>query len=124
MNSIRRKSRAIGFAMIILTLMTVLPYQTALAALIGTDTVLQADNGKEMRDQIKDFLTREDVRTLFIAQGIDPQEALARVNSLTDSEVAQISHQIDQLPAGGDAIGLIIGLLIIVLLVVIIVKLV
>ena len=124
MRSIRRNSQAIGVAMIILTLMTAVPYQTALAALIGTETVLDAANGTETRDRVKGFLAREDVRALFIAQGIDPQEAQARIDSLTDSEVDKISRQIEQLPAGGDAIGLIIGLLIIVLLVIVIVKLV
>jgi hypothetical protein len=124
MMSIRRNSRAIGVAMIILTLMTAVPYQTALAALIGTETVLDAANSTEMRDRVKGFLAREDVRAIFIAQGIDTQEAQARIDSLTDSEVEEISHQIEQLPAGGDAIGVVIGLLIIVLLVVVIVKLV
>ena len=124
MKSIRRKSRAISIVLIILTLMTALPYQSAMAALIGTDTVLDSAHGSDKRDQIKNFLAREDVRAIFIAQGIDQQEALDRVNSLTDSEVAEIVHSIEQLPAGGDAIGVIIGLLIIVLLVIVIVKLV
>ena len=124
MRSIRRKSRAVGFALIILTLMTALPYQTAIAALIDTDTALGTSNGADMRNQIKNFLAREDVRAIFIAQGIDQQEALDRVNSLTDSEVAEIAHSIEQLPAGGDSIGIIIGILIIVLLVIVIVKLV
>jgi hypothetical protein len=124
MRSIRRNSRAVGIALIILTLMTALPYQSAIAALISTDAVLSTSNGADMRDKIKDFMAREDVRAIFITQGIDQQEALDRVNSLTDSEVAEIAHSIDQLPAGGDAIGVIIGILIIVLLVVIIVKLV
>jgi hypothetical protein len=110
--------------MTILTLMTAVPYQTALAALIDTETVLDAADGTEMRDRVAGFMAREDVRAIFIAQGIDPQEARARIDSLTDSEVEKISHQIEQLPAGGDVIGVVIGLLIIVLLVVVIVKLV
>ena len=124
MKSIRRNSRAVSIALIALTLMTVLPYQSAVAALIGTDTVLDAANGADKRDQIKNFLAREDVRAIFIAQGIDQQEALKRVNSLTDSEIAEIAQSIEQLPAGGDTIGVIIGILIIVLLVIVIVKLV
>ena len=124
MRSIRRKSRAVSVALIVLTLMTVLPYQSAMAALIGTDTVLDAANGVDKRDQIINFLAREDVRAIFVAQGIDQQEALERVNSLTDSEIAEIAQSIEQLPAGGDAIGVIIGILIIVLLVIVIVKLV
>ena len=124
MRSIRRRSRAVSVALIILTLMTALPYQSAIAALISTDTVIDTANGADKRDQIKNFLAREDVRAIFIAQGIDQQEALKRVNSLTDSEIAEIAESIEQLPAGGDAIGVIIGILIIVLLVIVIVKLV
>jgi len=41
--------------------------------------------------------------------GVDPLEAQQRVNSLTNEEIAQISHSIDQLPAGGDAVGAIVG---------------
>ena len=35
------------------------------------------------------------------AQGIDPLEAMARVDSLTDAEARQIADQIEELPAGG-----------------------
>jgi hypothetical protein len=36
-----------------------------------------------------------------MAQGINPIEAKARIDSLSDDEVIQIANQIDQLPAGG-----------------------
>jgi hypothetical protein len=35
------------------------------------------------------------------AQGIDPLEAMARVDSLTDAEAQKIADQIEELPAGG-----------------------
>jgi hypothetical protein len=65
---------------------------------------------------------REDVRTALLAQGIDPAEAQARIESLTDSELSQIASQIDKLPAAGDGLGLVIAVLIIVLLVIVILK--
>ena len=43
------------------------------------------------------------------ARGIDPEEAKARVDALSDSEVVQLAEQIEQLPSGGDGLGVVIG---------------
>jgi len=51
------------------------------------------------------------------AQGIDPDEAIARIESLSDHEIIAIADRIKQLPAGGDALGAIIGAALIVFLV-------
>jgi hypothetical protein len=37
----------------------------------------------------------------LVSQGIDPQEAQARIDSLSDAEVNDIVNKLDQLPAGG-----------------------
>jgi len=68
------------------------------------------------------YLAREDVRAALAAQGLDPEEAQARMASLSDGEVRQIAGQLDQLPAGGDGLGIIIAVLVIVLLVILILK--
>ena len=57
----------------------------------------------------------------FIAQGIDPIEARARIDSLSDDEVIGIADQIDQLPAGGGAvefllISILVGFIVLVIL--------
>ena len=36
--------------------------------------------------------------------GVDAASAQARVDALTDAEVAQLDHQIEQLPAGGSSV--------------------
>jgi hypothetical protein len=63
------------------------------------------------------------VRSALIAQGIDPLEAEARIASLSQSEIDELSDQIENLPAGGDAFGLVIAVLVIVILVLVIMKL-
>ncbi|PJA77105.1 MAG: hypothetical protein CO150_02090 [Nitrospirae bacterium CG_4_9_14_3_um_filter_53_35] len=45
----------------------------------------------------------------MVQQGVRPEEARARINSLTDTEVNRISGMMDRLPAGGDAVGALIG---------------
>jgi hypothetical protein len=50
---------------------------------------------------LKSLLAREDIKAVLIFQGIDPQEALARIDGLSDAEVNDIVNKLDQLPAGG-----------------------
>jgi hypothetical protein len=124
MKVLRRNAQFPCIFMAALMLMLSIPCQSVLAALIETETVLDLARSQEARDQLKQFLAREDVQAALITQGVDPMEAEARVESLTDSEVLQILGQIEQLPAGGGVIGLAIGVLIIVLLIVVILRLV
>ena len=77
------------------------PYQSAWAAMIGTESILNVDRGQSPRDYLNNLLVREDVQEALISQGIDPQEAKARVESLSDAEVNDIVNKLDQLPAGG-----------------------
>lgn len=77
------------------------PYQSAWAAMIGTDSILDADRSQRTRDRLNHLLAREDIRAELVSRGIDPQEAKARIGSLTDVEVDRIADMMDQLPAGG-----------------------
>jgi hypothetical protein len=63
---------------------------------------------------------REEVRQQLETLGIDPDEAAQRALSLSDAEVQQIAGQLDQLPAGRDAVGVVITAILIVLLVLLI----
>ena len=109
--------------MIILTMVLSVPYQTAIAALVETETILDMSRGQEARAVLKQFMARQEVRSAIVSQGVEPLEADARLNSLTDAEVIELADQIDQLPAAGDAIGLLIAVLVIVILVLVILKL-
>ncbi len=123
MKSIRRHTQIIGIFMAVTMLLISTPYQSALAALIDTETVLDENQSQEARDYIKQILAREDVRSALIAQGIDPLEAEARMASLSDAEIIELADQIESLPAGGNGLGLVIAVLVIVILVLVIMKL-
>ena len=86
-----------------------LPVQTLQAAMVKTETVLTLSTAKNVRENLNQFLKREDVKAIMMAQGISPAEATARVDSLSDAEILQIADKMDQLPAGGSALGVIIG---------------
>lgn len=123
MKSVRRHTRTTGIIMAVMMLLISTPYQSALAALVNTETVLAENQSQEARDYIKQLLAREDVRSVLIAQGIDPLEAEARIASLSDSEIIELADQIEDLPAGQGAIGLVIAVLVIIILVLVIMKL-
>jgi hypothetical protein len=117
MNTIRQATKPVSVLLTILMLLLTVPYQSALAAMIGTETILDVARGQEARDYLNGVLARADVKNELMAQGIDPQEAKARIDSLPDREVVQLAGQIKQLPAGGDALGAIIGAALVVFIV-------
>ena len=116
---IRREGQPVFIFMVLVAVSIVLPCQYALAALVSTDAVA---DGAGARGRLVQYLDREDVRAALTAQGLDPAEARARVASLTDAEVRQLVGQLDQLPAGGDGLGVVIGMLLIVVIVLLILK--
>jgi hypothetical protein len=123
MHPIHKKAQPVAILMIILTLLLSVPFQPAVAALVDTETMLDMSRGQEARETLKQFMDRKNVRSAIVSQGVDPLEADARLNSLTDAEIIQLVDQIDQLPAGGDVLGFAIAVLVIVILVLVIMKL-
>ena len=100
-----------------MVLLTV-PYQSVLAAMVQTEATLAiTTDGQKARNAIKTLLAREDAQAVLRAQGIDPLEAMARVDSLSDAEARQIADQIEELPAGGNFF---VGFLVVVGIIVII----
>ena len=93
------------------------PYQPLLAAMVPTEATIYQIRAQDARDHLKTFISRKDIKKTLISQGIDPDEAKSRVDSLSDSEVIEMADKIEQLPAGGGPFGAIIGAVLIVFLV-------
>jgi hypothetical protein len=80
-----------------------IPQLPAKAAMVTTeDTLNRGSNSDFDRARIKAFVSRKDVIAQLKSYGISYEEASARVDSLTDQEIALIAGQLDQLPAGGE----------------------
>jgi hypothetical protein len=76
------------------------PFSTY-AGMVGTNEVIAAAQAAGARDRVRDFVGRTEVRDQLQNLGISPAAAQARVNAMTDTEVANIAGRIDSLPAGG-----------------------
>jgi len=94
--------------------------QSASAALIGTEQVavtqgMTAEGAA--RAHVLATLDRADVVQGLQARGVDPQQVRARVDALSDAEVAQLSQQIDSAPAGAsDILGIILTIFVVLLI--------
>jgi hypothetical protein len=105
MKTIQKTIRPAGICTLILVLLIVSFCQSASAAMIATESFLESNRRQKTRDDLQALIAREQIREILIAQGISPQEVKARIESLTDDEIDQISHQIADQPAAAGAWG-------------------
>ena len=123
MRRLKRVEKSVSLLMTLLLLLITAPVHSVLAAMVGTEAILVNQDTQNARDRLRSFLDREAVQSQLTARGIDPAEAQARVDSLSDSEVMQISGKIDQLPAGGSFWGTVLYLAIIAVIVLLVLEL-
>jgi hypothetical protein len=80
--------------------MAAIPF-SAYAGMVGTDQVVAAAQSQGARDVVRDAISRSEVRIQLQSYGVSPTTAQVRVSAMTDTEVATLAGQIDNLPAGG-----------------------
>jgi len=79
------------------------------AEIVATDSVIAVSMQISAdREKIRALLNREDVQHQLEAYGISHEVALARVNSLTDAEIAALVKDIDSVPAGGNPLAVLV----------------
>ena len=117
MNFIARKLKPTSIFLAIFFLLAPGYYQSVSAAMIGTKTMLKPDRTQNTRGYLNDLISREDIQNMLVARGIDPHEAKARIDSLSDDEIEMISENFAGLPAGGDGTGfaVVVGMVIMVI---------
>jgi len=112
--------KTLAFFMATWMVVLAVPYQAVLAALVPTEAAVEARSAQEARGLIQSMLAREEVQARLKLHGIDPGEAQARVDTLSDAETIEVAQRIDQLSAGGNAVGIIVGAILLVFFVLLI----
>lgn len=120
MRNLRRFRRLIALPIAALMLALTMPMGIAQAALVTTEQAVDRAAIDSARTKVAAVMAREDVRNELRSMGIDPQEAAARVDGLSDAEVQRVAARIDEMPAGQDAVGTIVGALLLIFLVLVI----
>lgn len=109
MCSLIQKRKAIAILVIVSFSTFCIISAPAQAKMINTDEIFKQSQYDLSRKSINSFLDRSEVQNYLVAWGISPEEAKARIDSLTDDEIENIASRIDHLPAGGDGLGTIVG---------------
>ena len=91
--------------------------QSASAAIISTETAIEMSERQGRIDHINNVLARESVQSTMVRFGVDPADASARIDALTDAELQTLEQQLEQLPAGGTGVVEVIGIVAIVLVI-------
>jgi hypothetical protein len=90
------------------------------AALVGTADVIAVQENDAVRQKVRQFLERQDVVNHLQAMGVSLEEAQARVDTMTAEEINLLANKIDQMPAGGDAVGFLVAVAVVVFVVLLI----
>lgn len=89
------------------------PLNPAYAGMVGTATVLEQAQRSVERAELLEMLDRESVRAQLEEMGVDAEAAKQRVAAMTDAEISQLNERLAEMPAGGDAVGIIVLFLVI-----------
>jgi hypothetical protein len=115
MEKLRRLTQPVAHLVVLGMLALSLHLPAANAALVGTEAVVSAAQAQQDREHVLSTLNRDDVKAQLVTRGVDPAQVQARLESLTDEEVQTLAANIDQLPAGGDALGLLVFIFLVLL---------
>jgi hypothetical protein len=115
MEQLRRLTQPVAHLVVLGMLALSLHLPAANAALVGTEAVVSATQAQQDRERVLNTLNRDDVKAQLLARGVDPAQVQARLESLTDEEAQTLAANMDQLPAGGDALGLLVFIFLVLL---------
>ena len=101
-------------ALILSMLLIIMPMAPLQAAIIGNETIINQAPSALTRDHMQALLGQESARQQLQAWGVSPELITARINRLTDAELARINQEADTLKAGGTNV---LGILLIIFIV-------
>lgn len=87
-----------------------------MARMIDNTQISEATEVQQKRADVKAVLARDDVKATLVDYGVDSADVENRVDQMTDSEIAQVHQQLNELPAGGGALGVVLTVLLILIL--------
>lgn len=98
------------FLSILLALMPLLPAQ---AAMIGNQQIINQHQSQQTRDSLQQLFAQQAARQQLQAWGVSPDQINNRIDSLTDTELARINQQVNDLNAGGNILGILLVIFIV-----------
>lgn len=113
-------TRIVCLCMVFSLLVLNVSVPTAKAAMISTESSMSMTQASENRIVAKDALQRADVQQVLTSKGISVAEAEARIDALSNEEVARLAQQVQDMPAGSGALGVVVGAAVLVFIILLI----
>jgi hypothetical protein len=88
-------------------ILTLLPATPVLAGMLDTNTLITAAGADAERAALVQRLGSGDLQSALSRMGVDPAAAQARVDRLTNAEIAELNARLDELPAGAGVLGVV-----------------
>lgn len=85
--------------------------------MISTFDVLATYDRKVTQEKVASFLDQQQIQQKLVDQGVSLAEAKARIASLSDAELQNLSQQIDKAQYGGDILVTILLIILIIFLI-------
>lgn len=89
---------------------------SANAGIIGTDEYLAFQDRDIRIKRIKDALMQDRVREQLTSLGVDPDHAQQRVAALSDADLMALDGRLQELPAGGGVLELVLAVFLVILI--------
>lgn len=96
------------------TLLTCTIPFTSLAGVVSSTTVIEQQLSTINKQNILAMIDSAEVQKKLVELGVNTADAKARINNLTDVELAQLNQQINDAPAGSGIVGTIVTVLVVV----------
>jgi len=88
----------------------------AMAGMVTSSELSSAAQVEQLRDEIRTVITRDDIRSHLLDNGVSPDDINDRINTMTGSEVLAMHAQLDSLPSGEGFLGGVIAIIVIFIL--------
>ncbi len=85
----------------------------AYSGVVTTEQLMLQQLESMDRDALVSLLDRSEVQQQLVDRGVDPEYAKQRIAALSDAQIEQIKSEIDQLPAGSGAVGILIAVILV-----------
>jgi len=77
---------------------------SAQAAMVSNQQIIHTTDKQALLQTIK----REDIQQQLLSMGVNTADIEGRINHMTNEEIAQLNQQMTELPAGADALGIVV----------------
>ncbi|WP_455220292.1 PA2779 family protein [Kaarinaea lacus] len=103
-----KRYKKITSLLLLVCFITVSFSHSVFAGIVTTTEIVDSQTVQVEKQRIYDLLARDDVRSQLIAMGVNPEDAVKRVDNMTDQEAQIFAQNMQELPAGGDVLGVLL----------------